>query len=148
MVYKNLPRNCVVFLLLCKLTRPAIMGVPWPTVLIDEVKGKPSTKTNSTDPVQRVPLILLLCYFAALLWLRNSYTLYIGLHKGKEIQTTENAFHECWSDSMGWGCMHDIQIEIIQYNDGFTLKNPTISKILGQTVWRTLRHTGCLFFCT
>ena len=47
MVHTNLPRNCVVFLLLCELTRSAIYGSQkcdshkWPTVLVDEVKGKP-----------------------------------------------------------------------------------------------------------
>ena len=47
MIHTNLPRNCVVFLLLCKLTRSAIYGSQkfdshkWPTVLVDEVKGKP-----------------------------------------------------------------------------------------------------------
>ena len=79
----------MVFLLLCELTRSAIYGSQkfdshklWPTVLVDEVKGKPCrvifvwiivttsfypcafitngykrfSKTNSTDPSQRVPL--------------------------------------------------------------------------------------------
>ena len=47
MIHTNLPRNCVVFLLLCKLTRSAIYGSQkfdshkWSTVLVDEVKGKP-----------------------------------------------------------------------------------------------------------
>ena len=47
MIYTNLPRNCVVFLLLCELTRSAIYGSQqfdshkWPTVLVDDVKGKP-----------------------------------------------------------------------------------------------------------
>ena len=47
MIHTNLPRNCVVFLLLCELTRSAIYGSQkfdshkWPTVLVDEVKGKP-----------------------------------------------------------------------------------------------------------
>ena len=47
MIHTNLPRNCVVFLLLCELTRSAIYGShkfdthKWPTVLVDEVKEKP-----------------------------------------------------------------------------------------------------------
>ena len=47
MIHTYLPRNCVVFLLLCELTRSAIYGSQkfdshkWPTVLVDEVKGKP-----------------------------------------------------------------------------------------------------------
>ena len=47
MIYTSLPRNCVVFLLLRELTRSAIYGSQkfdshkWPTVLVDEVKGKP-----------------------------------------------------------------------------------------------------------
>ena len=47
MIHTNLPRNCTVFLLLCELTRSAIFGSQqfdshkWPTVLVDEVKGKP-----------------------------------------------------------------------------------------------------------
>ena len=47
MIHTSLPRNCVVFLLLCELTRSAIYGSQkfdshkWPTVLVDEVKGKP-----------------------------------------------------------------------------------------------------------
>ena len=47
MIHTHLPRNCVVFLLLCELTRSAIYGSQkfdshkWPTVLVDEVKGKP-----------------------------------------------------------------------------------------------------------
>ena len=47
MIYTNLPRNCVVFLLLCALTRSAIYGRQtfdshkWLTVFVDEVKGKP-----------------------------------------------------------------------------------------------------------
>jgi hypothetical protein len=46
MIHTNLPRNCVVFLLLCKLTRSAIYGSQkfdshkWPTVLVDEVIRK------------------------------------------------------------------------------------------------------------
>ena len=95
MIHTNLPRNCVFFPLLCELTRSAIYGSQkfdshkWPTVLVDEVKGKPCnfeaclcgslystfttsfylhfitdgykrfSKTNSTDPRQRVPLITL-----------------------------------------------------------------------------------------
>ena len=39
MIHTSLPRNCVVFLLLCELTRSAIYK--WPTVLVDEVRGKP-----------------------------------------------------------------------------------------------------------
>ena len=47
MIHTNLPRNCVVFLLLCKLTRSAdyaskkLDSQKWPTALVDEVKGKP-----------------------------------------------------------------------------------------------------------
>ena len=47
MIHTNLPRNCMVFLLLCKLTWLAIYGSQkfdshkWPTVVVDEVKGKP-----------------------------------------------------------------------------------------------------------
>ena len=47
MIHTSLPRNCVVFLLLCELTRSAVYGRQkfdshkWPTVLVDEVKGKP-----------------------------------------------------------------------------------------------------------
>ena len=47
MIHPNLPRNCVVFLILCELTRLAIYGSQkldshkWLTVLVDEVKGKP-----------------------------------------------------------------------------------------------------------
>ena len=52
MIHTNLPRNCVVFRLLCELTRSAIYwsqtfdshidSHKWPTVLlVDEVKGKP-----------------------------------------------------------------------------------------------------------
>ena len=47
MIHTNLPQNCVVFLLLCELTRSAIYGSQkydshkWPTVLVDEVEGKP-----------------------------------------------------------------------------------------------------------
>ena len=93
MVHTSLPQNCVAFLLLYQLTRSAIYGSQkfdshkWPTVLVDEVKGKPRnfeaclcrslystfttsfypyalcikkcfkrfSKTNSTDPRQRVP---------------------------------------------------------------------------------------------
>ena len=46
MIHTHLPRNCVVSLLLCELTRSAIYGSQkfdshkWPTVLVDEVKGK------------------------------------------------------------------------------------------------------------
>ena len=46
MIHTNLPRNCVVFLLLCELTRSAIYGSQkcdshkWLTALVDEVKGK------------------------------------------------------------------------------------------------------------
>ena len=93
MIHTNLPQNCVVFLLLCELTRSAIYGSQkfashkWPTVFVDEVKEnhaissdtcmdhyilllkhlsnhmhfitngyKRFSKTNSTDPRQRVPL--------------------------------------------------------------------------------------------
>ena len=93
MIHTNMPRNCVVFLLLCEPIQSAIYGSQkfdshkWPTVLVDEVKGKPwifeaclcgslilllqhlsthmhfvtnaykrFSKTNSTDPRQRVPL--------------------------------------------------------------------------------------------
>ena len=38
MIRTNVPRNCVVFLLLYKLT---FDSHKWPTVSIDEVKGKP-----------------------------------------------------------------------------------------------------------
>ena len=47
MIHTNLPRNCVVFLLLRELTRSAIYwsqnfdSHKWPTVLVDEIKGKP-----------------------------------------------------------------------------------------------------------
>ena len=47
MIHTNLPRNCVVFLLLCDLTWSASYGSKkfdshkWPTVLVDEVKGYP-----------------------------------------------------------------------------------------------------------
>ena len=47
MIHAQLPRNCVVFVLLCELTRSAIYGSKkfdshkWPTVLVDDVKGKP-----------------------------------------------------------------------------------------------------------
>ena len=47
MIHTSLPQNCVVFLLLCEITRSAIYGShnfdshKWPTVLVDEVKGKP-----------------------------------------------------------------------------------------------------------
>ena len=47
MINTNLPQNWVVFLLLCELTLSAIYGSQkfdshkWPTVLVDEVKGKP-----------------------------------------------------------------------------------------------------------
>ena len=46
MIQTNLTRNCVVFPLLCELTRSAIYGSQqldshkWPTVLVDKVKGK------------------------------------------------------------------------------------------------------------
>ena len=47
MIHTSLPRNCMVFLLLCELTRSAIYGSQkldshkWPTVSVDKVKGKP-----------------------------------------------------------------------------------------------------------
>ena len=47
MIHTNLPQNCVVFLLLCELTWSASYvsqksdSHKWPTVVIDEVKGKP-----------------------------------------------------------------------------------------------------------
>ena len=47
MIHTNLPRNCVVFLLLGELTRPAIYGgqtfdsYKWLTALVDKAKGKP-----------------------------------------------------------------------------------------------------------
>ena len=47
MIHINMPRYCVVFLLLCELTRSAIYGSQkfdshkWPTVLVDEVTEKP-----------------------------------------------------------------------------------------------------------
>ena len=47
MIHTHLPQNCVVFILLCELTPSAIYGsqkfdsYKWPTVLVDEVKGKP-----------------------------------------------------------------------------------------------------------
>ena len=47
MIHTHLPRNCVVFLLLCELIRSAIYGGQkcdshkWLTVFVDEVKGKP-----------------------------------------------------------------------------------------------------------
>ena len=47
MIHTSLPRNCVVFPLLCELTRLAIYGSQkfnshkWPTLLVGEVKGKP-----------------------------------------------------------------------------------------------------------
>ena len=47
MIHTTLPRKCVVFLLLCELTRSAIYmskkfdSHKWPTMLVDEVKGKP-----------------------------------------------------------------------------------------------------------
>ena len=44
MIHTSLPRNCVVFLLLCELTRSAIYKFyshKWPAVLVNEVKGKP-----------------------------------------------------------------------------------------------------------
>ena len=47
MIHTTWPRDCVVFLLLCELTRSAIYGSQksdshkWPSVLVDEVKGKP-----------------------------------------------------------------------------------------------------------
>ena len=47
MIHTNMSRNCVVFLLLCKLTLSAIYGSQkfdshkWSTVLVDEVKEKP-----------------------------------------------------------------------------------------------------------
>ena len=46
MIHTSLARNCVVFLLLCELTQSDIDGSQkfdshkWPTVLVDEVKGK------------------------------------------------------------------------------------------------------------
>ena len=48
MIHTHLPLNCVVFILLCELTRSAIMYAwelefdshKWPTVFVDEVKGK------------------------------------------------------------------------------------------------------------
>ena len=93
MIHTNLPRNRVVFFLLCELTRSAIYvskkfdSHKWTTVLVDEVKGKPCncqgmfvwiivfyfyniflpgcksfSKTNSTDPRQRVPLSVSLSF--------------------------------------------------------------------------------------
>ena len=47
MIHTDLPRNCVVFLLLYELTRLTIYGSKkfdshkWPTLLVAEVKGKP-----------------------------------------------------------------------------------------------------------
>ena len=47
MIHTHLPRNCVVFLLLCELTQSAIYGSQkvdshkWPTVFVDDVKGQP-----------------------------------------------------------------------------------------------------------
>ena len=42
MMHTHLPRKCVVFPLLCELTRLAIFDShKWLTVLADEVKGKP-----------------------------------------------------------------------------------------------------------
>ena len=57
MIHTNMPRNCVVFLLLCELTRSVIYGSQifdsaiygsqifdshkWPNVLFRKVKGKP-----------------------------------------------------------------------------------------------------------
>ena len=47
MIHTNLPQKCVVFLLLCGLTRSVIIGskkfdsLKWLSVLVDEVKGKP-----------------------------------------------------------------------------------------------------------
>ena len=77
MIHTNLPQNCVVFLLLCKLTRSAIYGSQkfdshkWPAcvdhyiLLLKHLSNhmhfitngyKRFSKTNSTDPRQRVPL--------------------------------------------------------------------------------------------
>ena len=45
-IHRNMPRNCVVFLLLCELTWSAIYrskkfdSNKWPTVLVNKVKGK------------------------------------------------------------------------------------------------------------
>ena len=47
MIHINLPRNCVVFLLVCELTWSATYGSQkfdshkWLTVLVDKVKRKP-----------------------------------------------------------------------------------------------------------
>ena len=47
MIHTNWPRSCLVFPLLCELTRSAIYGSQkfdshkWPSMLVDEVKGKP-----------------------------------------------------------------------------------------------------------
>ena len=81
MIHTYLPRNCVVFLLLCKLTRCAIYGIhKWPTVLVDGdhyilllkylsnhmhfIRNgyRCFPKTNSTDPRQRVPLMAIKAY--------------------------------------------------------------------------------------
>ena len=46
MIHTNLPRNCVIFLVLCELTRSAIYGSQKcdshkrPTVLVNEIKGQ------------------------------------------------------------------------------------------------------------
>ena len=46
MIHTNMPRNCLFFLLLCKLTRSAIVwrqkldSTKWPTLLVHDVKGK------------------------------------------------------------------------------------------------------------
>ena len=64
MIHTNMPRNCVVLLL--RTTRSTIDGSQkidshkWPTVLIDEVKGKPR---NSSDTCV-VRYILLLKYLS------------------------------------------------------------------------------------
>ena len=56
MIHTSLPRKCVIFLLLCELTRSAICGSKrfgshkWPTVLVDECGSLYSTFTTSFYP--------------------------------------------------------------------------------------------------
>ena len=60
MVHTHLPRNCVVFLLLCKLTQSAIYGSQkqWPTVLVDECE--------SDQPCRLTPSLVVLLHPAAI----------------------------------------------------------------------------------
>ena len=53
MIHTLLPQNCVVFILLCELTPSTIYGSQkfdshkWPTVFVDEVKGKPPISSDT-----------------------------------------------------------------------------------------------------